>query len=207
MVCSCPAYSAHLISHEARQGQVKRVHLIGGFGHWGCQRGDECYYGTSSAASQVQAAALPRPTLMRLVPTISTVSPSETFTVAVDLGGFQLAMNFDPVVVRVDNVTLGNFLGSTGRSTVPLGPEIDNEMGRVTFGAFSFGDQPGPSGNGVLATLTLRSQAAGSSILDMQQVQVTDTVGRSQALRLEGGRVTVEAVGEHRVHLPLMHAP
>ena len=68
--------------------------------------------GHRPGASQVQAAALPRPTLMRLVPTISTVSPSETYTVgvkiegALNLGGFQWAMNFDPAVVHVDSVTL-----------------------------------------------------------------------------------------------------
>jgi len=63
----------------------------------------------------------------------------------------QRALNFDPAVVRVDNVTLGDFLGSTGRNTAPLGPEIDNDAGTVTFGAFSFGSEAGPSEEGVLA--------------------------------------------------------
>ena len=31
----------------------------------------------------------------------------------------------------------------------------NNNAGRVTFGAFSFGDEPGPDGDGVLAVVTL----------------------------------------------------
>ena len=194
-------------------GDIDVVDIMTVASRWNCACGDECYGAGALAARRVELGSLTEPSVVRVEPSSSTVVPGETFTVAlklegaVDLGGFQWTLNFDPAVVRVEDVTLGDFLGSTGRSTAPLGPETDKDAGTVTFGAFSFGSQPGASRDGVLATLTLRSQAAGNSILDMQQVQVTDTVGRSQALRLEGGRVTVEAAGEHRVHLPLMHAP
>ena len=145
---------------------------------------------------------------MRLVPTISTVSPSATFTVtveiegAVDLGGFQLALGFDPAVIRVDNVTLGDFLGSTGRNTAPLGPEIDNDAGTVRFGAFSFGDLQGPDGDGALSILTLTAQETGSSRLILENVQVADIRAQSQTVTVEDGRVMVGL--PQRTYLPLI---
>jgi len=147
-------------------------------------------------------------TLMRLAPTISTVSPSETFTVAVeiesavDLGGFQLALNFDPAVVHVEDVALGNFLGSTGRNTAPLGPEIDNEMGTMRFGAFSFGDQLGPDGDGVLTAITLTARGTGNSPLAVEDVQVVDTRGQAHTVLIEDGEVMVGV--PRRLYLPLV---
>ena len=60
-----------------------------------------------------------------------------------DLGGFQFDLVYDPAIVQVKEVDLGGFLGSTGRGTVPVGPEIDNQLGTVSFGAASFGEQEG----------------------------------------------------------------
>jgi len=121
---------------------------------------------------------------------------------AVDLGGFQLAMNFDPVVVRVENVTQGDFLGSTGRNTAPLGPEIDNEMGTMRFGAFSFGDQLGPDGDGVLTAITLTARGTGNSPLAVEDVQVVDTRGQAHTVLTEDGEVIVGV--PRRLYLPLV---
>jgi len=77
---------------------------------------------------------------------------------AVDLGGFQFTLVYEPTMVSVEHATLGDFPGSTGRSIVPLGPTIDNEAGRLTFGAFAFGDEAGPSGTGPLAIITLTAE-------------------------------------------------
>ena len=63
-----------------------------------------------------------------------------------DLGSFQFTLIFSPAIVHAEGVELGDFLGSTGRNTSTLGPQINNEAGTVTFGGFSFGSQPGPDG-------------------------------------------------------------
>ncbi len=131
------------------------------------------------------------------VPSNSIVSPGEMFTVALEiedaenLGAFQFDMAFDPAVVQVEAVTLGDFLGSTGRSTAPLGPEIDNAAGTVTLGGFTFGRQPGAGGDGVLAIVTLAAQEMGSNWLALDNVQVTATLGRAQAVTVQSGSVMV----------------
>ena len=176
---------------------------------WNCRCGDDCYYGTaSSAISQVEPRRLMGLAAVRVEPGSSMVAPGETFTVAVeiegamDLGGFQLALDFDPAVVQVKEVTLGDFLGSTGRNIAPLGPEIDNDAGTVMFGAFGFESQPGPGGDGVLAVLTLTAQGMGSSPLHLENAQVADTGGQAQTVMVEDGRVIVGL--PQRTYLPLI---
>jgi len=108
-----------------------------------------------------------------------------------DLGSFQFVLTFSPNIVHVEGAELGDFLGSTGRGTVPVGPEIDNQLGTVSFGAASFGEQEGSDGSGVLATITFSPQATGGSDLHLQGVQVTDTVTEMISVDLQDGQVTV----------------
>ncbi|MBM4430983.1 MAG: hypothetical protein FJ026_11655, partial [Chloroflexi bacterium] len=100
-----------------------------------------------------------------------------------DLGGFEFTLRF-PKDMQVEKVTLGSFLGSTGRSTVPLGPLIDNGAGVVRYGALSYGVAREPEGDGTLATLVLRS-VAGSDKWMLSHLQVTDTQGRVQTVVIE----------------------
>jgi len=108
-----------------------------------------------------------------------------------DLGSFQFTLIFSPAIVHAEGVELGDFLGSTGRNTSTLGPQINNEAGTVTFGGFSFGSQPGPDGSGVLATISFSPQATGESNLNFQEVQITNTVPEEIATDLQDGHVTV----------------
>ena len=147
---------------------------------------------------------------VRLDPQNSTVGLGDTFTVtvmvddALDLGSFQFDLVYDPSVIWVDDVTLGDFLGSTGRSVVSL-IKMNNGAGTTTFGAFSFGDQPGPDGSGALALVRLKAVGPGSSPLDLQGVQLTDTKANPQTPTVEDGTVTVSSTeGWHRIYLPLI---
>jgi len=147
------------------------------------------------------AAAAPLvPVTVRIAPAASSVEAEAVFTVDIviedveDLGGFEFDLTYDPAIVQVTDVSLGPFLGSTGRNTGTIGPEIDNTTGRVSFGAFSFGTELGPSGTGTLATITLSAAGAGTSLLDLQNTQVTDTQGNLQTpVTEEDGTVTVVA--------------
>ncbi|MBM3143889.1 MAG: hypothetical protein FJ010_02745 [Chloroflexi bacterium] len=70
-------------------------------------------------------------------------------------------MAYSPTIVEAVAASLGDFPESIGRDATPLGPDIDNTAGTITFGAFSLGATPaGPNGNGVLAILTFRALAA-----------------------------------------------
>jgi hypothetical protein len=109
-----------------------------------------------------------------------------------DVGSFQFTLAFSPNIVHAEGAELGDFLGSTGRGTLPVGPNIDNVVGTITFGAASFGEQAGPDGSGVLATISFSPQAEGTSNLHLQNVQVTDTYTETIAVNLQDGSVTVQ---------------
>ncbi|UCC62973.1 MAG: hypothetical protein JSV36_19890 [Anaerolineae bacterium] len=138
-------------------------------------------------------------------PTCPTVSidPPETFVSAgnpfaidvaiadaVDLGAFEFDLVYDPTCVTATDATLGPFLGSTGRTVAELGPEFDT--GSVTYGAYSLGANPGPNGDGVLATVTFDAgPTTCDSALQLQNVSVTDTAGDPQCVYTEDGIVHV----------------
>ena len=68
-------------------------------------------------------------------------------------------LSYDPDVIHVLDVTMGDFPVSTGRTWTALGPDIDNEAGLTSFGSFSFGAQAGPSGMGPVAIVTYMAQS------------------------------------------------
>jgi hypothetical protein len=137
-------------------------------------------------------------TTVSIDPPAVTAGLGQVFTVEVriadvtDLGGFEFDLLYDPDVVWVLDVTLGDFLGSTGRTWFELGPTIDNINGLTTYGAGTFGALPGPDGAGVLAVVTLQAMSGGVSPLDLSAVQVmhTDSVPIEPLCVLDG-QVTV----------------
>ncbi|MBM4429801.1 MAG: hypothetical protein FJ026_05550 [Chloroflexi bacterium] len=142
------------------------------------------------------------PPTIGLEPAISAVQSGTVFTIsvqidkAVDLGAFEFTLAFNPAVLQVERVVLDSFLGSTGRSAVPLGPTINNQAGSVAFGAFSFGTSAGPDGNGTLALIGWRAAGPGGSALNFSGVQLTDSQGRPQVpVNTENGSVTVNGAG------------
>jgi len=110
-----------------------------------------------------------------------------------NLGSFQFILTFSPDSVHVEGVEVDDFLESTGRGAIPVGPDINNETGTLTFGAGSFGTPPGPDGSGVLATISFSPQAEGESNLHLQSVQVTDIVPNPISVDLQDGHVTVQS--------------
>jgi hypothetical protein len=136
---------------------------------------------------------------MRIDPAINNVEAGQPFIVnmmidgAVNVGAFQFDLIYDPAVVTVTDAVLGPFVGSTGRTAQPVGPTIDNRVGTLAFGAFSFGSTAGPAGTGVLATVRFRAEGPGTSALGLQNVVVTDPMANVQPASVEGGVVTVTA--------------
>ena len=161
---------------------------------------------TALAPVGAQDVALQNPTV-RIDPTASVVGVGDSFTVSVmidnvsDLGGFEFDLFFVTTTVRVDSVTVGDFPGSTGRMVIPaVGPIIDNQAGRASLGVVTVGSAPGPSGTGVLATVTLTTQGSGESPLDLQGVLVVDTHAEHKTTTVEDGVVLVRFA----IYLPLI---
>lgn len=135
---------------------------------------------------------------VKLEPPDIRASLGSTFTVGVviegiiDLGGFQFDVTYDPSVVTVDDVRLGPFLGSTGRSVSEIGPNIDNGAGVTSYGATISGTDPGPDGTGTLATITFHAAGLGSSSLRLNEnMTVTHTSGNVIPVVTQDGAVTV----------------
>jgi hypothetical protein len=93
---------------------------------------------------------------------------------AQDLGAFEFIIAYDPAVVRVNGVTLGPLLGSTGNTATLLGPLVDNTAGTVRFAGYTIGTTAGPDGSGRLATIQLQGMGDGASTLNFTKVRVTN---------------------------------
>ncbi|MFN8178320.1 MAG: FlgD immunoglobulin-like domain containing protein [bacterium] len=110
-----------------------------------------------------------------------------------DLGGFQFDVVFDETLLEFDRVELGPFLGSTGRSVMQLGPVV--QVGRVRYGALSFGTQAGSTGSGDLATLTFINRNPGptrrASTVTLEALELVDTEGRAMETESAPGSVSL----------------
>jgi hypothetical protein len=135
--------------------------------------------------------------LVEIRPLVSQVSPGDTFTVtvevnrAVDLGNMEFRITFAPAIIQAQGAELGDFLGSTGRRVTAVGPAIDNTAGTLTYGAFSLGEEQGPSGSGTLAVITFTAVFSGESPLDLSNVLLTNTHARPIDSHTRGARVEV----------------
>jgi PKD repeat protein len=139
-------------------------------------------------------------TVVSIDPSTAQANPGVPITVAVaisnvtNLGSFQFTLAYSPTLVTVQNITLGEFPGSTGRSFTPVGPNIDNNAGTATFGAFSLGATPaGPSGSGALAYVRLLPQAGGTAALVLSRVQVANVPGQSIQVVTRNGTLLITA--------------
>jgi len=168
--------------------------LIGGL------LGGVCTAVASGIGDPLDDVGLLSPASVRIQPTTSTQCVDNVFTVdvmiddATNLGAYEFDLAFDPDVVCVTDVVDGGFLGSTGRSVIPLQPDINCSTGSASFGAFTLGaTPPGPNDSGKLATITLRAVSSGTTNLDLDGVQVTDTSGQPDTVSVQDGSVTVLA--------------
>ncbi|MCP4352245.1 MAG: hypothetical protein GY795_42845 [Desulfobacterales bacterium] len=98
------------------------------------------------------------------------------------LGAFQFNIRYNPSIVTIsdnNHVRLGDFLDQSEGTVSPLGPSIDNNTGKVTFGAFTIGADKGAEGTGTLATITFTVQTASKGTLEMNNddVQLSKTDG------------------------------
>lgn len=121
-------------------------------------------------------------------------------TQATDLGGFEFDLLFNPEVITVTGMHLGDFLGRSGRPTVPLGP-AGVGIGRLVFGGFSYGEQEGASGWGSLATLELRLLKDAETVLRLDEVQLVTSQAELAPLRSVGEGLVRPGVS---IYLPLI---
>lgn len=160
------------------------------------------------------AAALAQPqTVVKLEPRAIQAVAGESVELRVaiegvqNLGAFQFTLTYNPDLVEVEAISVGDFPASTGRNVNPLGPKL--ETGRALFGAFSFGEARGPDGDGVLAVVALTVKGSGTSELQLEDVQVVDVSGNRIPTQVEGGSIRVAGtpVPQSKAQVPAVATP
>ncbi|MEA3346108.1 MAG: cohesin domain-containing protein [Chloroflexota bacterium] len=180
-------------------GEIRATDIMQVAVHWG-----PCESGASAFLEGAKVTDVVTPTV-RIKPSEASVCVGLPFTVtveisdAVDLGSFELELNYDPKLVQVDQVALGGFLGSTGRDVMDSS-QIDNENGVTKFDALSYPPGAGPEGKGDLAHIWLTARSVGESDLILTNVQLLDTQAEEQESNVQSG--AVKASGG--VYLPLI---
>jgi hypothetical protein len=113
---------------------------------------------------------------------------------ASNIGGFETILSFDPQRVTIESITLGDFLGSTGNQASLLQRPVGD--GAYAVGAFSFGPNDGPSGDGVLATIAIRILDCSGTELALQRARVVEKNGREvPTVEIQNGHVGCETTG------------
>lgn len=121
-----------------------------------------------------------RPARMRFEPSIITLKPGEVITVNVlvedvkDLYSIPMLFQYNPAVISVEEVRHGGFL-SGGTQEVAIVQQILKEKGQAIISATRQPNTPGISGNGTLVGIVIRGVAAGTSKLQIIQVNAKDS--------------------------------
>ena len=147
--------------------------------------------------------------IVRISPATQTVAAGSDAVVDVtvegvsNLAAYEFHLTFDPNILSFASVTEADtFLESTGRSAFCFGPDAaDLDDAIVSFGCASTGSQDGPSGDGILATLTFATSCSGSSDLVfvplvgeeffVSPVALADILGTAIPTRHAGGSAAV----------------
>ncbi len=149
------------------------------------------WIGTAATAMPTQQSTV----TVAVVPADTSKAAGDQFEISIevtgvmDLGAFELSLRYDAALVQVDKATLGEFIGSTERTVVPLGPNIEAAEGRLVIGAITTGTDAGAEGQGVLATLSFTALRAGTGTLQLEAVRLSDTKGQPIAAAAADGSV------------------
>lgn len=158
------------------------------------------------------SSAQPPATVRVLAPT-TPVAVGQTFTVSIvvenadNLGAYEFEYNFIPAIASatVNDIQLASLLGSTGRTTGVL--RLNSAPGKPNvplFGAYSYGSASGPSGGGVLATVTMTAVSPGASLLNLSGLKITDTTGQEMSAVATASTVTIGGSVPNSIYVPLL---
>ncbi len=162
--------------------------------------------GASTAGSTPDAPTIALAPNPLTLPAGTTAALQVQMDGAQDLGAFEFIIAYNPSIVRVNSVTLGPLLGSTGNTATLLGPVIDHNAGTVRFAAYTVGSMAGPDGSGLLATVQIRGLTDGASTLNFTKVRITNRAATvaNNATAVNGSVLVGTGTGP-RLWLPWVH--
>ncbi len=132
---------------------------------------------------------------LRFEPATINLKPGETTTINVviedvkDLFSIPMLLQYNPAVISVEEVRHGGFL-SGGTQEIAIVQRIDKEKGQAIVSATRQPNTAGIGGSGTLVGVVVRGVAAGTSKLQIVQVNAKDSAQRP--LALVSGEATVQ---------------
>ena len=106
-----------------------------------------------------------------------------------DLGRYEFAVTWNASVLDLRSISDGGFLGSTGN---PISCSVTVlAANQVHYLCIELGPNPGPGGNGLLATLSYATLANGVSPINLSGVALRTTGDLAIPLLVADGSVTV----------------
>jgi general secretion pathway protein D len=151
------------------------------------------------SATPPDSAAPPKPAgnaTVRFLPGEVNTATGSQMTVALiienatDIMSSPLQISFDPKVVRLNDVTRGDFFTSDGQIPV-FTKNIQNDAGSATINLNRLPGSAGVSGSGVLVMLNLQAVAAGTTPIRVSNLNVLDAKGQTAASGTPQVNVTV----------------
>ena len=121
----------------------------------------------------------PSPTVVALGQEfIANVTVGSDTNPAYNVTSDEISFEFNPAVLQVVSVTNGPYLASSGYSTLPMTPTIDNINGTVTSAAESImGGNVAPTGIGVIWAITFNATNVGYSDINFTRVWLAEPPG------------------------------
>lgn len=145
-----------------------------------------------SALTQLSASTT---TTVYVYPSSTTVTPTQTFFVDIrisavsDLYGWEFKLKWDPDLLDVVDVTEGPFLKQSGSTFFTK--TINNTVGYILVDCTLLGNVPGVSGDGTLAYVKFYAEREGSSVLDLYDTKLVNSLEQPIAHLANDGSVTI----------------
>lgn len=114
---------------------------------------------------------------------------------AVDIAGFAIALQFNDDVIRAEGVIEGPFLSYTG-PTHWGDPDIDNRDGEIKHIVCVVAHDGGRTGDGTLFTAVFEAHEPGTSPINIDAFELSDSQMRSVTANVHNVNVTVTDVPE-----------
>ncbi|HEV8384872.1 MAG TPA: cohesin domain-containing protein [Candidatus Acidoferrales bacterium] len=136
-----------------------------------------------------------RPARLRFEPATLTLKPGETTTINVvvedvkDLFSIPMLLQYNPAVISVEEVRHGGFL-SGGTQDIAIVQNINKEKGQAIISATRQPNTQGIGGSGTLVGVVLRGVAAGTSKLQIVQVNARNSA--QQSIQLVTGEANIQ---------------
>ncbi len=112
-----------------------------------------------------------------LEPSVLNITTGQVFTLELkatsisNLKGYSVTINYNPALLKLNEVTEGPFLSAANKNTTFFYTKIDNSSGSVRIDCALLGADLGVSGEGVLAALSFVGLNTASTNLELKNIK------------------------------------